>query len=225
MTRNVGKSTVSRYLAEKEGLPIVDADLIARQVVEPGRTAYKKIVKAFGRGILNDDDAKTINRAKLGEIIFADPAKRKILNACTHPAVRWEMLRQVILWWIKGAKMCVLDVPLLIESGIHKWVNVVVVVFASEQLQLQRITLRDNLPRTQALQRIHAQMPLKEKAEQAQYVIDNSGDLEETYRQVRDIVKKTKPSTPRWLLEWLGGPLLIGLMSAWLATGEGARWK
>jgi dephospho-CoA kinase len=117
---------VSRIFAE-QNIPIIDADLIARQVVEPGRRAYNLIRKYFGDEILNADG--TIDRPKLGSIIFADSDKRKVLNSCVHPYVRLEMLKQVLWHWMSGAKLVVVDVPLLFESKLDKFVNTTVVVY------------------------------------------------------------------------------------------------
>jgi dephospho-CoA kinase len=121
-----GKSTVSKLFIS-HGIPLVDADVLARQVVEPGQTAYKKIVSYFGTSILHPDG--TLNRPKLGEIVFNDEAKRKRLNAIVHPAVQWSMAREVAKHWLWGQKICVVDVPLLIEGGLWKLVGRVVLVY------------------------------------------------------------------------------------------------
>ncbi len=120
-----GKSTVSALL-KSHGVPIIDADILARQVVEPGTKAYSQIVSYFGDGICHTDGA--LDRPKLGKLVFNDAVKRKKLNSIVHPAVRRAMVWQVALYWLKGAKICVLDVPLLIEAGLWKWVGKIVVV-------------------------------------------------------------------------------------------------
>lgn len=121
-----GKSTVSAQL-KSFGLPIIDADIIARQVVEPGTPALRKIVEYFGEDILLPDGC--LNRPKLGSIIFNDEAKRKKLNSIVHPAVWRAMFWAVVSNWIRGHKLCILDTPLLIEGGLWKWVGKVVVVY------------------------------------------------------------------------------------------------
>ncbi|THH01649.1 hypothetical protein EW026_g1084 [Hermanssonia centrifuga] len=121
-----GKSTVSAQL-KSFGLPVVDADLIAREVVEPGTPALARIVKHFGEDILLPSGY--LNRPKLGSIVFNDEAKRKVLNGIVHPAVRKAMFWAVIRNWLKGHKLCILDVPLLVEGGLWKWVGKVVVVY------------------------------------------------------------------------------------------------
>ena len=121
-----GKSTVSKQL-QSFGLPVVDADLIARQVVSPGTPALAKIVKHFGEDILQADG--TLDRPKLGAIVFNDEAQRKVLNGIVHPAVWKAILLEVVGHWLRGKKICVLDVPLLVEGGMWKWVAKVVVVY------------------------------------------------------------------------------------------------
>jgi dephospho-CoA kinase len=121
-----GKSSVSKLLKEKH-IPIVDADIIARQVVEPGTPALAKIVSSFGPEILQPDG--TLDRKKLGAVIFNDEAKRRTLNSIVHPAVRRALLWGVLGHWVRGHKYCILDVPLLIEGPMWKLVGTVVVVY------------------------------------------------------------------------------------------------
>lgn len=123
-----GKSTVSRSLAA-QGIPVVDADLLARRVVEPGTSAHAQIVSTFGAEILLKDGSQSIDRARLGEIIFNDEKQRKLLNGIVHPAVRSEMIWEIARYWLTGHKLCVVDVPLLIEAGFWKWCSKVVVVY------------------------------------------------------------------------------------------------
>lgn len=121
-----GKSTVSTLL-KSYNIPVIDADVIARDVVLPGTPALAKIAKTFGQDVLRPDGY--LDRPKLGSIVFSDESKRKQLNAIVHPAVRWKMFTEVLRYWWKGEKMCVLDIPLLVESALWKFVGVVVVVY------------------------------------------------------------------------------------------------
>jgi dephospho-CoA kinase len=121
-----GKSTVSSLLKAKK-IPIVDADVLARQVVQPGTPALAKIIEHFGPSILLPDGS--LDRKQLGSIIFNHEPKRKKLNSIVHPAVSYAILRSVLLHWIKGEKMCIVDVPLLIEGGLWKLMGKVVVVY------------------------------------------------------------------------------------------------
>ena len=121
-----GKSSVSAQL-KSFGLPIVDADLIARQVVEPGTPVHAQIVAHFGEDILHPDG--TLNRPKLGSIVFNDESQRKVLNSITHPAIARKMFLSFLTYWLKGHKICVVDNPLLIEGGMYKWMGKVVIVY------------------------------------------------------------------------------------------------
>ena len=121
-----GKSTVSRQLAARN-IPIIDADILARDVVRPGTQTLNKIVSIFGPDILKEDG--TLDRPKLGAIVFRDEEQRRKLNAIVHPAVRSAMILGVFKHWLRGERVCVLDVPLLIESKIYQWVGRVAVVY------------------------------------------------------------------------------------------------
>ncbi|KAI8636433.1 dephospho-CoA kinase [Parasitella parasitica] len=207
---STGKSTVSVMLSE-HNIPIIDADKIARDIVEPGRKANQLIRQHFGDQVFLPNGH--LDRPKLGQIVFQDAEKRKILNRCTHPYVRLEMLKQAFIYWIKGANMVVFDVPLLIESKLDRFMSTTVVVYCSDVLQLQRLRKRDNLSEEQALQRMKAQMPMSEKVAKADIVLDNSSDLNQLEIQVNNMIKKLKPSTFTWLFEYAGPPVALVLLS------------
>ncbi|KAH9486082.1 Dephospho-CoA kinase [Psilocybe cubensis] len=198
-------------MLKASNVPIVDADVIAREVVEPGMPALEKIKKAFGDDVLLPDGA--LDRKKLGSIIFNDEGKRKQLNAIVHPAVRKAMLWQVLAFWIRGHKYCVMDVPLLIEGGLWQLVAQVVVVYCSEELQLQRLMLRDGSSREDATSRLKSQLPITEKVAYADIVIDNSGSKQDLERHIDGLLQKLeKQSGWSWRLSWLVPP--IGLLRA-----------
>ncbi|KAH9900964.1 CoaE-domain-containing protein [Cubamyces lactineus] len=199
-----GKSTVSSLL-RGHGLPIVDADILARKVVEPGTPALAQIVRAFGPDVLRADG--TLDRPRLGALVFADEGRRRVLNAIVHPAVRREMFWEVLRCWWRGERVCVLDVPLLIEGGLWKWVGKVVVVYCSAELQLQRLMKRDNSTREEASSRLNAQLPISEKVQYADLVIDNSGSLQDLERQVDQLVQRLEEDVGwAWRLSWLFPP-------------------
>jgi len=180
-----GKSTVSRQLAEL-GCRIVDADVLAREVVAPGEPAWQAIVDEFGQDVVRPDNQ--LDRKRLGAIVFADPARRKVLEALTHPAIMAR--RQAILdaWTAEGFDgMVVLDIPLLVEVGAAAHVDRVVLVYAEREVQRERLIRRDGLDPAEAERRLASQMPLAEKVHHAHYVVDNSGAQEETAAQVRAI--------------------------------------
>ena len=123
-----GKSTVSSYLHKQHGLPIIDADHLARAVIEPGTAGYNAIVNHFGKRVLQDDGVQ-LDRKAISDIVFNDEKERKVLNGITHPAVRKAMAWEVIRYWMKGHWACILDVPLLVEAALYKWVGEVIVVY------------------------------------------------------------------------------------------------
>ncbi|WP_047985065.1 dephospho-CoA kinase [Ornithinibacillus californiensis] len=176
-----GKSTVSSMFKELQ-IPVIDADLIAREVVKPGEPALDEIVSEFGEKVLFPDG--TLNRKSLGTIIFSDAEKRTKLNAIVHPAVRKRMLEMKEFYINKGGKCVVMDIPLLFESKLTHMVDKILVVFVDEAVQLQRLMERDGSTRDEALQRIQSQIPVKEKVRLADVVIDNNGTIENTRNQL-----------------------------------------
>lgn len=176
-----GKTTVAR-LFEKLGAPVIDADQLAREVVEPGTEGLARIVDAFGAKVLNPDGS--LNRAELGAVVFADPAARRILEGITHPAIR--MLAEEKLQSLReaGTGTVFYVAPLLIEAGITSRVHEVWVVYLDRETQLERLMARDGLSREAALSRIASQMPMEEKKRLGRVVIDNRGSREELEAQV-----------------------------------------
>ena len=173
-----GKSTVSAFL-EDAGAVIVDADKIAREVVQKDRQAWREIVGAFGRSILLPDGE--INRTLLGEIIFNSPELKQVLNRIVHPGVISETTARLAeIERNQPGAVVILDVPLLIESGMNAGLSDIIVVYIPEPVQIQRLMGRDALTQAQALARIRSQMPIEEKKKRATIVIDNSGSLENT---------------------------------------------
>jgi len=190
-----GKSTVSAFF-EDAGAVIVDADKIAREVVQKGQPAWQEIVSAFGPTILQPDGE--INRILLGDIIFNDPAQKQILNRIVHPGVITETAtRMAEIEKNQPGVIVILDVPLLIESGMDKGLSDVIVVYVPESVQIRRLMARDALTQDQAMARIRSQMPIDEKKKRATIVIDNSGSREMTrhvslrvFQKLREKIKK-----------------------------------
>ncbi|MGN4124110.1 dephospho-CoA kinase [Lysinibacillus sphaericus] len=180
-----GKSTVAKMMTAL-GLPIVDADIVARDVVEPGTKTLTIIAENFGEAILHADGS--LDRAKLGDIIFHEPAKRKILNDIMHPAIRQEMLRQRDAFVEAGQKHIVMDIPLLFESKLQHFVERIIVVSVREDVQLRRLIERNHLTKEDALARIHSQLPLSVKEKGAHAVIYNNEDLQQTEEQLKKIL-------------------------------------
>jgi dephospho-CoA kinase len=173
-----GKSTVSAFL-EDAGAVVVDADKIARDVVQKDQPVWREIVGVFGRSILLPDGE--INRILLGDIIFNDPAKKQALNQIVHPGVFSEIATRLAeIETNQPSAVVILDVPLLIESGMDCGLSDIIVVYVPESVQIQRLMTRDGVTQSQALARIRSQMPIEEKKKRATIVIDNCGSLENT---------------------------------------------
>jgi dephospho-CoA kinase len=186
-----GKSTASEMFREL-GAHIIDYDILARQVVEPYQSAWNGIVDTFGNAVLNED--MTLNREKLGEIVFNDPEKLQTLNKITHPAVfdTAEKHVEAIMALDRNA-FIIKDVPLLIETGIHKTVAKIIVVAANLENRLLRLVKR-GLTEVEALKRIESQMPIEEKVKLADFVIENDGSFDETRVQVERVYKAVRSS-------------------------------
>jgi dephospho-CoA kinase len=177
-----GKSTVSALLRQL-GCEIIDADLLAREVVEPGQPAWTTIVAEFGQDVLTGDG--TLDRKKLGAIVFADPERRRRLEAITHPAIRERFQARLDELAEKGfTGIVIFDAAVMIESGNYKNMDRLVVVVTDEPTQMSRLQGRDGTDDAEGRRKIASQMPLSEKAKLADYVIDNSGDRHATAEQV-----------------------------------------
>ena len=180
-----GKSMVSALLRQL-GCEIIDADLLAREVVEPGRPAWTTIVAEFGQDVVTGDGA--LDRKKLGAIVFADPERRRRLEAITHPAIRERFQARLDELAEQGfTGIVVFDAAVMIESGNYKNMDRLVVVVTDEPTQMSRLQGRDGTDDAEGRRKIASQMPLSEKAKLADYVIDNSGDRHETAEQVRRV--------------------------------------
>ncbi len=180
-----GKSTVSRMFAHL-GARVLDADLLAREVVMPGQPAYLKIVEEFGQSVVQEDG--TLDRKGLGAIVFAEPARRKRLEEITHPAIAARQQRILSVLEEEAFEGIVIwDVALLFETGGVAKVDRVVVVYADPETEVARLIARDGMAEADARARIASQMPVAEKAKRAHYVIDNSGDRAHSEGQVKAV--------------------------------------
>lgn len=176
-----GKSTVSAYLAQNGAL-IIDADLIARQVVAKKSSGLKQIVAKFGGEILTASGE--LDRKKLGKLVFSNKELLKALTDITGPLIRAEILREIQAAKKAQVKLVVLDIPLLFETGYQTLCDKVMVVTIPSKLQLERVMKRDNLSAAEARKRIANQLPASRRNELADVLIDNSKSVAETYQQV-----------------------------------------
>lgn len=177
-----GKSLVSRFF-EKENVVVLDADKIYKNLLKRNKIMYNEIKNAFS---LTELDLKT-----LSEIVFNDEEKLKVLNSIAHPYVKKVMLER-IQRLKKTEKLIVLDIPLLFEAKMENLCDKIICVYAEEKVQLERLLKRNDLSLDSALKRINSQMPLKEKCRLSDYIIDNSLDMDNTYRQFKIILSKIK---------------------------------
>jgi dephospho-CoA kinase len=184
-----GKTTVAKIL-KRLGAAIVDADALSREVVEPERDAWKEIVDAFGRAVLQPD--QSLDRAKLRATIFNNPDARKKLESIIHPRVRALAEERIAQYAAAGYEIVVYEVPLLFEGKLHEWLRPVILVACDVEIQRQRLQQRDRLSAEEAQKHIDAQMSLDEKRRLADYVIENDGNLEDLERQVQAIFTQIK---------------------------------
>jgi dephospho-CoA kinase len=179
-----GKSTVSAMF-QQLGVDVIDADKLAREVVERGRVAYEDIVETFGARVVGDDGS--IDREQLGAIVFDDREAKERLEKITHPRIAEQMRRRVVELAKQGVTWCIYDAALLVETGSHEWMDVVIVVTAGRETQIDRLASRDGLQRSEAIDRIESQTDDETRSAIADYTIDNDGSLEQTRRQVEQL--------------------------------------
>lgn len=179
-----GKSTVADMLGER-GIGVIDADVLARQVVQPGLPAYREIVGLWPEVAAQD---RTIDRKKLATIVFADPSSQARLQAITHPRIREEVARQANALADAGQALAFLEAALIVESGYYKELDGLIVVIADEAVRIARVVARDGCTREAAVARVRAQGSQEEKVRVATHVIDNNGDLGSTRAQVEAVL-------------------------------------
>lgn len=176
-----GKSVVSNYLKQK-GIPIIDADVVAREVVEPGTKGLQKIVDHFGTDYLTSE--QTLDRKKLGQLIFSNEAAREQLAVFLDQAILDRMQELTAAYRTRQEPLIVWDMALLIEKNYQSLVDEVLLVSVAPNIQVERLMARDHISAKEAKQKIASQLPLQEKKRFADLWIDNSGTLDETYRQI-----------------------------------------
>lgn len=182
-----GKSFCLNRFAEL-GAPTIDADVVSRQVVEPGTPGFDAVVRRFGSGVVAADG--TLDRAALARIVFSDSAARRDLEAIVHPAVYDRTVQWFADQHAAGARVAIADIPLLYETNRLDRVDVIVVAACPPDVQRARLMARNGLSAEDAQQRIDAQMPIDEKRQRADFVIDTSGTMAETTRQVDDVWRR-----------------------------------
>jgi dephospho-CoA kinase len=188
-----GKSTVAARFRAR-GVPVIDADQIAREVVEPGSEGLARVVEAFGEGVLLPDGS--LDRPKLGDVVFAAPEKRRALNAILHPRIGARSAQRIAELEARGEKLACYEAPLLVENGLGDAFRPLVVVAVPLDVQLARATARDGSTEEQARARVAAQLPLATKIAAADYVIDNAGDPATTSRRADEVLDAIRAGLP-----------------------------
>ena len=185
-----GKTAISQILKE-EGAYLIDADQIARELVQPHTATWNELIKVFGKEILQEDGS--IHRKRLAAKVFSDPEQRNLLNQILHPRIKAEMNRRVKEIGQKDPNaMVVIDAALLIELGDHREMDKVIIVTSTEKQQIERLKKRDGVDQEEAQRILFSQMPLEEKLKVANFVIQNEGSFEETRRRVKEIFQELK---------------------------------
>lgn len=185
-----GKSVVSKML-EELGAVLIDFDILARLVVEPGRPAWREIVEYFGKEVLLADSS--LNRKMLSRIVFSDEEKRKMLERFTHPKILDEFAKIVERYAEEDPGAIIqASVPLLFEIGLQDFFHRVLVVYVPEEIQIERLMKRDGITREMAIQIVRSQLPMEVKKARAHYVVDNSGSLSRTRMEVTEIWNELK---------------------------------
>jgi dephospho-CoA kinase len=167
------------------GAPVVDADELARRVVEPGSPALAEIAERFGADVL--DDSGALDRKRLGDIVFADAGARAALERITHPRIAAAGRDDIARHMAGGAKVVIYDAALIVEKKLHAAMNGLIVVSVPRTVQVERLMARDGIDREHAERRIDAQLPLADKVAVADYVIDNTGSVHDTRARVREL--------------------------------------
>jgi dephospho-CoA kinase len=180
-----GKSAVGAHLRAR-GVPVIDADKLARDAVAPGTEGLAEIVKRFGTDVVTPDGS--LDRKKLGSLVFADDDKRRALNAIVHPRVSTLTFQAASQLRDEGEALACYEAALIVENGVADAFRPLVVVSAPEDVQVARATVRDGSTAEDARARIRAQMPLAEKVKVADYVIDNTGTLEDLHRRTDEVL-------------------------------------
>jgi dephospho-CoA kinase len=194
LTGNIGsgKSTVGRMLMDR-GIPVVDADLVAREVVQPGRPALREIASRFPGSVRADG---SLDRKALAARVFADPGERAALNAIVHPRIADEVAERMAGLAAAGEKVAVYEAALIVENGLQQGLDGLIVVTAPPEVQIARLRLRDAMSDDEARARISAQLSAAEKARAATVVIDNGGSEGDLKAQVELLVERLRREQP-----------------------------
>jgi len=214
-----GKSTAANIFKEHK-IPVIDSDVIARQIVEPGEKAWKEIRTAFGPEVFLENGE--LNRDILGKIIFSDTDKRVILNKITHPKIQRKILWSILQHLYEGHKFVVIDVPLLFETqSMIPFIYKIITISCDYETQKNRLMIRNGYTESEAEQRIKAQIDLSKKCELSNFVIDSSASFEETRTQVVKVLNYIQSSKHHLMVRlqlFIGAVILFFVIGFILVT-------
>ena len=182
-----GKSTVAKMLLDK-GFPVIDADIVAREVVAPNTIGLQKIVEHFGADVLQADGS--LDRKKLGDLVFQDSEARKKLESITHPRIFQNIASQLAEYRKQGHSFAFVEAALMVETGSYRLYEGLIVVGCEEEQQIQRLMQRNDLTKEEAQHRIVSQMPISEKKKMADFYVDNSSSMEHLSLQVHQLIER-----------------------------------
>jgi len=208
-----GKSTVSALLQEA-GLPVIDCDALAHESTKKGSWGYRRIFQKFGQDILLNDGE--IDREALGRLVFSNASARKQLNAAVHLPVALTLLKRLCWCWMTSHWTVVVDMPLLFETGMYRFMRPSVAVWCPQEVQVSRLMVRNSMTREDALSRVNSQIPTDRKKTLADIVLDNSGTLQDLKPQVDELVVKLKRKGVVWKALTSPVGLLACIMTGWL---------
>ncbi|KAG5519494.1 hypothetical protein PMAC_002122 [Pneumocystis sp. 'macacae'] len=186
-------------LRSKSSWALIDADVLAKELMLPGNKCYKKVVKYFGESIIKEDGK--IDTNILGHVVFSNPRKRKVLNKIVHPEVLKTMLFQIFKAWIRGDEVVIIDVPLLFESGFDYLCGKIICVACQKNIQTTRLKTRNGYTNEELEKRIQSQIPLNRKIQLADIVIWNNGSKKDLEVKVTTLIQNIQPTRIRYLLE------------------------
>lgn len=186
-----GKSTAAQLLKSRHHIPVIDADILAKQALEPGEAPYEQTVQHFGPGILSD--GKQIDRSKLAQLIFADQKNILKLESFIHPYVQSKVQELKAHYFGLGHKSCIYDVPLLFEKKLQAQFDSVVLIYCPKKIQIERVRVRNpHWSEQEVLQRLGSQMDIEQKRSLADHVVDNSGTLDQLSKKIDQLVQILK---------------------------------
>ncbi|TIC53806.1 CoaE-domain-containing protein [Wallemia mellicola] len=232
-THSTGKSTVSQRLQNEHKIKVIDMDLVARQVVEPGTPALHKIVERYGERVLKWDPhtkKNVLDRPALGRILFADKSEKKWIEGVLHPVIlkktAWEVSKayqRVLKAYITLTRVVVLDVPLLFEASLHKYIGISTLVYCPPSVQLERLMIRDGITHEEAANKVKSQIPIDEKLQLSDEIIYNDKTKQDTFTRIDEVVEGWYRRTSWWYIAQWVCPPLAAIQAAWIIYSRRQR--